>query len=167
MAQGERGDARGTTADGAAPFYASYETADHKYISVGAIEPAFYAELVGVLGFALEDLPAQGDRSTWPDVKKRFAERFRERTRDDWCRAADGRDACIAPVLTLSEVAHHPQHQARGTFVDVGGIVQPIALPLFSRTPLGAPRPAPAIGADSEDVWAELESGAGTSTPSQ
>jgi alpha-methylacyl-CoA racemase len=162
MAQGERGDARGTIADGAAPFYATYETADRRYISVGAMEPEFYAELVDVLGFSLEDLPAQSDRSTWTAVKKRFAERIRQATRDDWCRAADGRDACIAPVLTLSEVAHHPQHQARGTFVNVGGIVQPTALPLFSRTPLAAPRPAPAIGADTDEVLAELESAAGS-----
>jgi alpha-methylacyl-CoA racemase len=160
VAQGERGDARGTTADGAAPFYTTYETLDRKYISVGAIEPGFYAELVDVLGFSLEDLPAQADRSTWADVKRRFAERVRERTRDDWCRAADGRDACLAPVLTLSEVAQHPQHQARGTFVDVGGIVQPAALPLFSGTPLAAPRPAPTIGADTDDVLAELGSSA-------
>jgi alpha-methylacyl-CoA racemase len=160
MAQGERGDARGTIADGAAPFYATYETADRRYISVGAMEPEFYAELVDVLGFSLEDLPAQSDRSTWTAVKKRFAERIRQATRDDWCRAADGRDACIAPVLTLSEVAHHPQHQARGTFVNVGGIVQPTALPLFSGTPLAAPRPAPTIGADTDDVLAELGSSA-------
>ena len=72
MAQGERGDARGTIADGAAPFYATYETADRRYISVGAMEPEFYAELVDVLGFSLEDLPAQSDRSTWTAVKKRF-----------------------------------------------------------------------------------------------
>jgi alpha-methylacyl-CoA racemase len=158
MAQGGRGDARGTMTDGAAPFYATYETADRKYISVGAIEPEFYAELVDVLGFSLQELPEQSDRLTWADVKGRFAERFRERTRDDWCRAAEGRDACIAPVLTLSEVARHPQHQARGTFVEVGGVVQPTSLPLFSRTPLAPPRPAPAIGADTEDVLAELES---------
>jgi len=156
MSQGERGDERGTIGDGAAPFYATYETADGKYVAVGAMEPQFYAELIDVLGFAPDSLPAQDDRSSWPTVKARFAERFRERTRDEWCRLSDGRDACLAPVLTLSEVAHHPHHRARGTFADVGGTLQPTALPFFSRTALDPPRPSPAIGADTDAVLAEL-----------
>jgi alpha-methylacyl-CoA racemase len=156
VAQGERGDARGTTADGAAPFYGAYETADGKYVAVGAIEPQFYAELLDVLGFAAEDLPVQSDRGAWPEVKGRFAERFRERTRDEWCALADGRDACLAPVLTLSEVSGHPHHQARGSFVMVGDIAQPRVLPLFSRTATAVPLPAPPIGGDTDAVLAEL-----------
>ena len=156
VAQGERSDARGTTADGAAPFYAAYETADGKFVAVGAIEPAFYAELVDVLGFSAGDLPAQTDRDAWPELKRRFAERFRERTRDEWCALADGRDACLSPVLALSEVAGHPHHEARSTFVRVGDIEVPRALPLFSRTCSEVPRPAPQIGADTDAVLGEL-----------
>jgi alpha-methylacyl-CoA racemase len=163
MAGGERDDARGTIADGAAPFYATYETADGKYVAVGAMEPQFYAQLVEVLGFSHDELPLQSDRSCWADVKVRFAQRFREKTRDEWCRAAEGRDACLAPVLTLSEVAQHPHHRARGTFVEVGGVTQPAALPAFSRTPLSVPQPPPAIGADTDAVLAELLARAGAS----
>ena len=163
MACGERGDARGTIADGAAPFYATYETADGKYVAVGAMEPHFYAQLLEVLGFSPEDLPPQSDRSRWEIAKMRLAQRFREKTRDEWCRAAEGRDACLAPVLTLSEVAQHPHHRARGTFVDVGGVTQPAPLPAFSRTPLSVPTPAPAIGADTDAVFAELSARADAS----
>lgn len=155
-AYGQRGDDRGTIADGAAPFYSTYETADGKYVAVGAIEPHFYAQLVDVLGFSADELAAQSDSAQWAEVKHRFAQRFLERTRDEWCRAAEGHDACLAPVLTLSEVAEHPHHRARGTFVDVGGALLPAALPAFSRTPLANPKPAPSIGADTDAVFAEL-----------
>src|ERR1700694_5554301 len=127
------------------------------------MEPHFYAQLLEVLGFSPEALPPQSDRSRWEIAKMRLAQRFREKTRDKWCRAAEGRDACLAPVLTLSEVAQHPHHRARGTFVDVGGVTQPAPLPAFSRTPLSVPTPAPAIGADTDAVFAELSARAGAS----
>lgn len=161
MASGERGDERGTTADGAAPFYATYETADAKYVAVGAVEPQFYQQLIDVLGFTAEELPPQTDRSTWAEVKSRFADRFRQQTRDEWCRAADGRDACLAPVLTLSEVAHHPHHREQGSFIEVGGVTLPAPRPLFSRTPLSTPKAAPAIGADTNRVFPTVNCSAG------
>jgi alpha-methylacyl-CoA racemase len=106
----KRGD---NIADGGAPFYGSYETRDGKYVAVGAIEPQFYAALLSVMGLADETLPNQNDRAAWPDMRVRFASVFRSRTRDEWVAAAAGRDACLAPVLTIDEAPEHPQMRAR------------------------------------------------------
>ena len=95
--------------DGGAPFYGTYETADGRYVAVGAIEPQFYAALLGVLDLDAATLPDQNDRSAWPAMRERFAAIFRTRTRDDWVRAAAGRDACLSPVLTIDEAPQHPQ----------------------------------------------------------
>ncbi len=128
--------------DGGAPFYATYETADGRYVAVGALEPAFYAELLAGLGLADDPaLAAQMDRARWPAARRRLAAAFRTRTRDEWCALFDGRDACVAPVLSLDEAAAHPHNRARGTFVEVAGVVQPAPAPRFSRTPCAAPSP--------------------------
>jgi alpha-methylacyl-CoA racemase len=125
---------RGTNiVDSGAPYYDVYETADGKWLSVGAIEPHFYADLVELLGLP-EDLPAQDDKSRWPEMKKLFANAVRARTRDDWLAAAAGRSPCIAPVLGPREALAHPHHQARGTFIDVDGLMQPAPAPRFSGT---------------------------------
>lgn len=154
--QGERTDERWTTiADGSAPFYNTYETSDGKYVAVGAIEPVFYRQLLEVTGLGPDGLPDQSDRRSWPDMKERFAERFRTRTRDAWCDLASGRDCCITAVLTLSEAPRDPHHKARHTFVDVDGVVQPAAMPLFGRTPLSAPRRPPRLGEHTETVLFE------------
>jgi len=134
--------------DGAAPFYAVYETADGRHLAVGALEPRFYAELLDRVGLAAEDLPDQLDRDGWPVLRQRLAAAFRTRTREEWCRLLEGSDACVAPVLSLLEAPTHPHNQARATFVEVGGVTQPAPAPRFSRTP--CPTPAPPSG-DADD----------------
>ncbi|WP_328422983.1 CoA transferase [Micromonospora sp. NBC_00389] len=130
--------------DGGAPFYDTYRTADGGFMAVGAMEPAFYAELLTGLGLADEaDLPAQYDPSGWDELRRRFTERFAERTRDEWRAVFADLDACVAPVLAPREAHRHPHNAARGTFVDVGGEIQPAPAPRFDRTPTGQPTPAP------------------------
>jgi alpha-methylacyl-CoA racemase len=148
LAAGLWSDRRGANLlDGAAPCYGVYETADGRHLAVGALEPRFYAELLARLGLSGEDLPAQLDRDGWPVLRERLAALFRTRTRDEWCRLLEGTDACVAPVLSLTEAPDHPHNQARGSFVDVGGVVQPAPAPRFSRTPCARPDP-PASGDD-------------------
>jgi crotonobetainyl-CoA:carnitine CoA-transferase CaiB-like acyl-CoA transferase len=130
--------------DGGAPFYDTYRTADGGFMAVGALEPPFYAELLAGLGLTEDpDLPAQGDRTGWETLRRRFAERFAQRTRDEWTTVFSELDACVAPVLSPLEAHGHPQNRARGTFVDVGGVRQPAPAPRFGRTPAAAPAPAP------------------------
>jgi alpha-methylacyl-CoA racemase len=121
--------------DGGAPWYSVYETADERYVCIGAIEERFYRELVRRLRLDTEDLPDRRDRTGWPRLRKRFAETFRTKTRDEWVRVMEGSDACFAPVLSLAEAPEHPHNRARGTFVNVDGVVQPGPAPRFSRTP--------------------------------
>ncbi len=129
-------DDRGTNMlDGGAHFYEVYETADGKYVSVGAIEPQFYAALLEGLGLAGEDLPGQMDMSAWPALKERFARIFETKTRDEWCAHFEGKDACVAPVLAMGEVHTHPHNTARGTFVEAFDAIHPHPAPRFSRTP--------------------------------
>jgi alpha-methylacyl-CoA racemase len=127
--------------DGGAPFYATYETADGRFMSVGALEAQFYAELVTVLGLEV-DPARQHDRATWPELRRLLAEAFTQRTRDEWAAIFAGRDACVAPVLTFEEARDHEHNRARGAHVDVGGVWQPAPAPRFSRTPGGTPREA-------------------------
>jgi alpha-methylacyl-CoA racemase len=127
--------------DGGAPFYDVYETADGGHLAVGALEPGFYAALLELVGLDGADLPAQRDRDGWPALRERLAALFRTRTRDEWCRLLEGTDACVAPVLSPTEAPAHPHNRARGTFVDVGGVVQPAPAPRFSRTPCARPEP--------------------------
>jgi alpha-methylacyl-CoA racemase len=133
--------------DGAAPWYATYETQDGKYVAIGAIEPKFYDELLQRLGLADEGLPAQHDRAGWPALRDRFAQVFRARTRDEWVRRFEGSDACFAPVLTFSEAARHPHNVSRGGHADVGGIAQPAPAPRLSRTPPAVRGASPERGA--------------------
>jgi alpha-methylacyl-CoA racemase len=117
-----------------------YETRDGRHVAVGPIEPKFYQEFVERLGVASDDLPGQWETDRWPELRERFAEAFRARTRDEWTSAFEGSDACVAPVLTVAEAAEHPHIAARRVFVDHAGVRQPSAAPRFSRTPslLGA-----------------------------
>jgi len=133
--------------DSGAPWYDTYETKDGRVVAIGAIEPKFYEQLIEVLGLARQALPEQNDRSRWPELRRRFAEALRSRTRDEWCAAFDGSDACFAPVLTFSEARNHPHAAARGAYVDVGGVVQPAPAPRFGRTPVATRRPSPERGA--------------------
>ena len=144
----------GNLFDGGAPFYNVYETADGRYVSVAPIEPHFYALLLDKMGLAGEDLPAQYDRSRWPELKARFAEVFRTRTRDEWCAVLEGTDACFAPVLTFEEARTYPHNTARDVFVD--GRPEVTVVPRLSRTPGDPNLPSPAHpGADTDAVLGE------------
>ncbi|MFC7885430.1 CaiB/BaiF CoA transferase family protein [Streptomyces sp. NPDC057376] len=137
--------------DGGCPFYGTYETADGRYMAVGALEQRFYAEfmeLLGIPGLA----PARDDMARWTELREAVAARFKSRTRDEWTAVFTDSDACVAPVLTLREAPHHPHLAARATFTDHGGTTQPAPAPRFSATPATV-RTGPALpGADTEAV---------------
>ncbi|GIW42678.1 MAG: CoA transferase [Candidatus Binatia bacterium] len=141
--------------DTGAPFYEVYETADGKYVAVGALEPQFYSELLRLTGLEGEKLPDQMDRTRWPEMKEKFAAVFRTKTREEWCRILEGSDACFAPVLSLREAPRHPHNAARGTFTEFAGIVQPAPAPRFSRTPPAIQRPPAHPGEHTEEVLRE------------
>ena len=150
-------DARGVNLlDGGAPYYDTYQTADGGYVAVGALEPQFYAELLSGLGLSGADLPQQNDRAGWPVLRARFAEVFATRTRDEWAAVFAGSDGCVAPVLSAAEAPAHPHNASRGTFADVGGLVQPAPAPRFGRSATDAPSPPPRPGADTDAVLADL-----------
>jgi alpha-methylacyl-CoA racemase len=132
--------------DGGAPWYDSYRTADGHYMAVGPVEGRFYAELLHKLELADADLPPQHERAGWPRIRAAFEAAFARRTRDAWCARFEGSDACVAPVLDFSEAPRHPHHVARGSFVEVDGVVQPAPAPRFSATPSALPRREPARG---------------------
>ena len=110
--------------DTGAHFYDVYECSDGEYITLGSIEPQFYAEMVEKLGLDPEDFADQHDRSRWPELKEKVAAVVATRTRDEWDAVLEGTDVCYAPVLAVSEAVEHPHNVARGTFVDIGGSVQ-------------------------------------------
>lgn len=148
---------RGTNIfDGGAHFYGVYECADGRYLSVGPMEPQFYAELLRLLALEPTELPPQYDRARWPEARERLAEVFAGRSRDEWCAIFSGSDACVAPVLGFDEAPRHPHNAARGSFVDVDGVTQPAPAPRFSRTPSAVVCPPPDPGADTDDVLRDL-----------
>ncbi|TQV66479.1 CoA transferase [Aliiroseovarius halocynthiae] len=124
--------------DGGAPFYAVYECACGGHMTVGALEPKFYAEFLEGIGLAGTGLPAQQDVEGWPTLRAAFAARFKEKTRDDWADIFEGTDACCAPVLSLAEAPSHPHNVARGSFATCGGIAQPAPAPHISGATLSA-----------------------------
>ncbi len=142
--------------DSGAPFYDCYETADGRFMAVGALEPQFFMGLLAGLGIDPNGLPTQYDPSGWPALRERLAAAFRTRTRDEWERVFGGVDACVAPVLTMEEATHHPHNTARGTFVEVGGITQPGPAPRFTRTPAAVPAPPAAPGEHTAQILAEF-----------
>jgi alpha-methylacyl-CoA racemase len=150
-------DERGTNLlDTGAPFYDTYRTADGGYVAVGALEPQFYAALLAGLGLTDAGLPGQHDRAGWPLLRERFAQTFASRSRDEWEQVFAGTDACVSPVLGLAEAPVHPHARARGSFVDVGGVVQPAPAPRFGRSAAGTPAPPPRPGADTDSVLTGL-----------
>jgi alpha-methylacyl-CoA racemase len=142
--------------DTGAPFYDTYRTADGGYVAVGALETRFYAELLAGLGLADAGLPAQHDRAGWPVLRARFAEVFATRTRDEWAEVFAGSDGCVAPVLSAAEAPGHPHNAARGTFADIGGVVQPAPAPRFGRSAADSPAAPPKPGADTDAVLSGL-----------
>jgi alpha-methylacyl-CoA racemase len=147
MAAGLWHDKRGVNIlDGGAPWYNVYETADGKYVAVGAIESRFYAKLMQRLGLDTPSLPDQYDRTRWPELRANLARIFQQKTRDEWCEALAGHDVCIAPVLSIAEAPSHPHNRARGAFFECDGVIQPGLAPRFSRTPGRVERGAPRRG---------------------
>ena len=144
---------RGTNLlDTGAHFYDTYETSDGEYISVGSIEPQFYALLIEKAGLDPEEFSSQMDRSRWPEYKQKVAEVFRSKTRAQWCELMEGTDVCFAPVLSLTEAAEHPHNKHRGTFGELDGVVQPAPAPRFSRTESVLTHSARIAGEDTIEV---------------
>ncbi len=142
--------------DGGTCYYDAYETADGKFMSVGPLEPHFYAEFVERAGLDKDEFGQQSSPERWPEVRARLKEVFKTKSRDDWCEIFEGSDACVAPVLDFTEAPQHPQNVARETYVDIGGVVQPAPAPKFSRTPCETPEAPHAEGADSDDVLTDF-----------
>jgi alpha-methylacyl-CoA racemase len=141
--------------DGGAQFYDTYRCADGKWISIGSIEPQFYALLLEKTGITDPIFKSQMDRAQWPLLKVRLAERIAEKTRDEWTQIMAGTDVCFAPVLDLDEAPNHPHNLARQTFVEVEGVTQPAPAPRFSATPGAIAGPPPAIGAHNHAALAD------------
>lgn len=140
--------------DGGAPWYHIYETKDGKYISVAAVEPKFYRQLLEGMGLDPATVPPAMDKGSWPQTCERFAAVFASRTRDEWCAAMEGREACFAPVLDVHEAVRHPHAVARKSYMELEGVIQPIPAPRFSRTPPNVRRPVPVPGAHTVEVMA-------------
>ncbi|MFF7333128.1 CoA transferase [Streptomyces sp. NPDC008150] len=153
LAAGAWQDRRGVNLlDGGCPYYGTYETADGRYMTVGALEPRFYAEFARLLDLGDESAAQRDDPARWDDLRAAVGARFLTRTRDEWTAVFDGSDACVAPVLSLLEAPDHPHLAARGTFVEHDGITQPAPAPRFSATP-AAVRSGPVLpGADTAAV---------------
>jgi alpha-methylacyl-CoA racemase len=143
--------------DTGAPFYEVYETADRKFISVAAIEPRFYAVLLGRLGLAADpDFAVQMEQAKWPMQKARLAKIFRGRTRDEWCAIFMDADTCFAPVLSMDEAPQHPHNAARRTFITESGVRQPAPAPRYSATPTGRPTMPSQTAGDTERLLSSV-----------
>lgn len=149
---------RGTNMlDTGAPFYDVYETSDAKYVSIGSIEPQFYAELLRLSGLGeLDDFPAQMDRGQWPAMKETVAKIFKQKTRDEWCALMEHTDVCFAPVLSMEEATEHPHNVERGTFTEVGDVTQQSPAPRFSRTKPQIQGPASHPGQHTDQVLVDF-----------
>lgn len=142
--------------DGGAHFYDTYETADGKYISIGAIEPQFYSLLLELCELDPAEFGAQWGQQQWPAMTSKLTEVFRGKTRDQWCALLEGTDVCFAPVLSLEEAPHYDHNIARQTYIDVDDIVQPAPAPRFSRTPSSVRHGAHGLGEDTGQVLANM-----------
>jgi alpha-methylacyl-CoA racemase len=142
--------------DGGCPWYDTYETADGRFVSIGAIEPKFYANLLHALGLDPASLPEQHEREGWPRLRECFARCFQAETLETWCERLAHAEVCFAPVLSPDELMQHPQHQARASVVEIDGVPQPAPTPRFSRSVPGtpaAPAPAGTGGAAALEEW--------------
>jgi alpha-methylacyl-CoA racemase len=143
--------------DTGAHFYDSYECADGRHIAIGSIEPQFYAELRRLTGLDADPaFDAQMDSAQWGPLKARLTALFKSEPRDHWCRLMEMTDVCFAPVLSMAEAPDHPHNKARGSFAEVGGMMQPMPAPRYSKTPASKPEAAPPAGRDTEAVLAGL-----------
>ena len=140
--------------DGGAPFWRCFETKDGKHISIGCVEEKFYDLMLETLKIDPASLPPQLEPEGWPEIIAILDAKFKEKTRDEWCEIMEGTDICFAPVLSFSEAPDHPHNQARGSFVEVDGIMQPGPAPRFSRTPGSIKFGPPEFGAQTEETLA-------------
>jgi len=145
--------------DGGSHFYGVYECKDGEFVSIGSIEPQFYALLRKQAGLTDGGYDAQMDKKSWPALKERLAKIFKTKTRDEWCAIMEGTDVCFAPVLSMSEAVKHPHMVAREVFVERDGVVQPTPAPRFSHTPSAIREPASANIVDVIDAWGAKPSG--------
>jgi alpha-methylacyl-CoA racemase len=141
--------------DTGAHFYDVYETADSKYISIGSIEPKFYAELLRLTGLEGKSLPGQLDRAKWSEMREVLRAVFKTKSRDEWCAIMEGTDVCFAPVLSMEEAPKHPHNKARETFVEIDGVIQPGPAPRFSRTKAEIQGPPAKPGQHSDAILAD------------
>lgn len=142
--------------DGGAPFYSIYPTSDGRHVAVGAIEPQFFAALLAGLDIDADSISPQNDRTGWPEMRRRFTDIFGRRTRDEWEKHFMGHDACVAPVLTMSEAPEHFHNKERGTFIGGPDAVQPAPAPRFSSTRTGTPSDPSYPGRDTEHILVAL-----------
>jgi alpha-methylacyl-CoA racemase len=138
--------------DGGAHFYDTYACADGKFVSIGPIEPQFYARLLELAQIDDPVFAQQMDPRAWPELKVKLGAVFATRTRDAWCTLLEGSEACFAPVLDMDEAPGHPHNVARGTFLEIDGVVQPAPAPRFSRTQPHTPSAPSRPGADSAAI---------------
>jgi alpha-methylacyl-CoA racemase len=148
---------RANLLDGGAPFYDTFRCADGKFVSIGSIEPQFYALLVEKTGAEAVLPQPQMDRASWPEMQQALRDIFATKTRDAWCAIMEHTDICFAPVLSMSEAPLHPHNVARETFVNEGGFVQPAPAPRFSETPSAIRWPPAPIERDASSVLASWE----------
>ncbi len=152
-AMGFWSDERGTNLlDSGAPYYDVYRCADGAELAVAALEPQFFATLLDVLGLDPASVPGQDEVGRWPELRDRLTQVIGSQTRERWLDLAEGRDACLAPVLPMREAADHPQIRARATVVDVDGVPQPAPAPRFSATPAALDRPPALAGEHTDEV---------------
>lgn len=147
--------------DGGAHFYDTYETSDGKYISIGSIEPQFYALLREKAGLTEDLWDAQMDRAKWPEMKEKIEAIFKTKTRDEWSELMEGTDICFAPVLGLDEAIDHPHNKERQTIVEIDGVKQPNVAPRFSGTPSEIQGPPPGVGAHNDEALSDWGFSAG------
>jgi len=157
MASGHWKDQRASNMlDGGAHFYGTYQCSDGKWIAIGSIEPQFYALLIEKSGLKNVDMTQQRNPAAWPEMKSRLAEVFATRTREQWCHLMEGTDVCFAPVLGMKEAADHPHNQARQTFCEVGGVMQPSPAPRFSNTVSEISHPPVQTGTHTIEILGKL-----------
>jgi alpha-methylacyl-CoA racemase len=142
--------------DGGAHFYDVYECADGKFVSIGSIEPQFYALLIEKAGLDADVFSDQHNKALWPDLSDKLAEVIRAKTQDEWREVMEGSDVCFAPVLDFLEAPSHPANVERETYIEVDGLVQPAPAPRFSRTPATVEHGARECGADTDALLAEI-----------
>ncbi|MDZ4375981.1 MAG: CaiB/BaiF CoA-transferase family protein [Phenylobacterium sp.] len=154
-AGGWKEERRSNLLDGGAHFYDTYQCSDGKWVSIGSIEPQFYALLLEKTGINDPDFQRQHDRAMWPELREKLARVIAQKTQAEWTDLMGGTDVCFAPILDLDEAPKHPHNVARQTFVEVAGVMQPAPAPRFSATPGAIQGPPPAIGAHDQEALSD------------